>query len=379
MLGFIYIVYQSLFYLFESVVEVVNMEPSKDDVTVNIPVTFDYKGGRNENKKNKIIATLVCIVLCTIGIVGTWLNDDIILWKKVLLIVAIFSAELFFVRFYILHEVYYSDIFEQLKEVKNIMPVTKIWSIFDIEYDYPYICYFKNGMKGIFVKMEKDAITGKGKNARYDHYEAISDAYNLGHSLNMDIRHIDYMDNVGNDPRLVALYDGLKDVSNPDMEEALIDIYSNLQDEMSQNYSSFDIYLFLTRDKLENFTYNVQNVCNTMLGGNFITYRVLNRNDIRTVCIALFNLHDFSVTDACEEVLKNQSHRGIVPIKIIHPDMTEEKLNDTQEEKRIKAEEAARKAQEAKAEAKAEKARKRKAKKGIEEEKVSDEDLDLFD
>lgn len=352
------------------------MQPDPNDTAINIPVTFDYKGGRNENKKNKLIATLVCLVIGTILIVGTLTNKNLVVWKRWGLVILIFYAFMIFLRYYIFKELYYSDIFEELKAVKNIMPVTKIWSIFDIDFDYPYICYFKNGTKGIFVKMEKDTITGKGEDARFDHYEAISDAYNMSHSLNMDIRHIDYMDNVGNDSRLQSLYNGLKDVENPDMEEILIDIYSNLEDDMSSNYASFDIYLFLTRDKLENFKYNVQNVANEMLGGNFITYRVLNRVDIRTVCMALFNLHDFSVTDACEEVLKDEKHRGLVPIRLMVGDKIN-KLNDTQEEKRIKAEEAARKAQEAKLEAKS----KKKKKQNKVTEKTSDDkddDLELW-
>lgn len=356
------------------------MQPSPNDESVNIPITFDYKGGRNENKKNKWIAAGVCLVICTILVIGTSRNNNYEVWQKALLdclFVYIFSI---FLRYYIFKEQYYSDIFEQLKEVKNLIPVTKLWSIFDIDYDYPYICYFKNGMKGVYVKMEKDTVTGKGENACYDHYEAISNAYNKCWGLNMDIRHIDYMDNVGNDSRLQNMYDNLKNVSNPDMEEMLIDIYSNLQDEMSLNYASFDIYLFMTRDKLENFAYNIQEVCNTMLGGNFITYRTLNRVDIRTVCMALFNLHDFSVTDACEAVLKGDHHKGIIPIRIIHTDGSEDKLNLTQEEKRIIVEENARKAEEAKLESK----KKKKGKKNknvtteVFELEDEDDDLDLF-
>ena len=110
-----------------------------------------------------------------------------------------------------------------------------------------------------------------------------------------------------------------------------------------------------------------------MLGGNFITYRVLNRVDIRTVCMALFNLHDFSVTDACEEVLKDEKHRGLVPIRLMVGDKID-KLNDTQEEKRIKAEEAARKAQEAKLEARS---RKKKKQNKVTEKTSDDKDDDL--
>ena len=72
----------------------------------------------------------------------------------------------------------------------------------------------------------------------YDHYEAIGDAYNLDHSLNMDMVHIDYMDNVGNDSRMQKLYDDLNYVENQDMHEMLIDIYSNPYEQKYLSYHS---------------------------------------------------------------------------------------------------------------------------------------------
>lgn len=355
------------------------MQPSPEDTSIQLPVTFDYRGGRNETKKNKWILAGVVIVIEIIVLIGVATNDEMSILLRFASDLGIFYACLLFLRFFVFKELYYSDIYEALKEVNFLVPVTCIWKIFDIDYTRPFVAYFKNGMKGVFVKMEKDAVTGKGANACYDHYEAISDALNKAHSMNMDVRHIDYMDNVGNDSRLQDLYDNLKEVQNPDMESMLIDIYDNLQDEMSLNYASFDIYLFITRDKLETFVYNMQTVCNTMVGGNFITYRVLNRADLRTVCMALFNLHDFSVVSSCEEVLHGESHKGIVPIRLIHVDGTEEKIGKTQEEKRLEHEEMLRKQQEAKEEARNKKRNKRKKAPVIQETKESDsDDIDLF-
>lgn len=355
------------------------MQPEPKDTTIRLPITFDYKGGRNETKKNKWILAGVSVVLCLVIIIGIFINNNLSIIVRLLYSVGVLYAFLLFLRFFVFKEQYYSDIYESLKEVNFLVPVTCIWKIFDVDYTYPYVAYFKNGMKGIFVKMEKDAVTGKGENACFNHYEAISDALNKAHSKNMNIRHIDYMDNVGNDSRLKDLYEGLKDVENPDMEEMLIDIYDNLQDEMSLDYASFDIYLFLSRDKIENFMYNVQTVCNSMLGGNFITYRVLNRADLRTVCMALFNLHDFSVVSSCEEVLHGESHRGIVPIRIIHEDGTQEKLNKTQEEKRVELEERVRKQKEQKAEMRNKKRNKRKKEVANQDlQDSSNDNIDLF-
>lgn len=363
----------------------VDMTPQPGDTSINLPITFDYKGGRGENKKGKIILSIADVLLTVIFTVGCASNDNLEIWMRFLLPCVVLYIGLFILRFFVFMELWFSDVYETLKATDYDLKLDQIWQIFDIDFEYPYICYFKNGYKGIFVRMEKDAITGKVGDAQFDHYSAIGDAYNVAHSLNMNIVHIDYMDNVGNDTRMQKLYDDLVFVENPDMQEMLIDIYSNLQDEMSQNYASFDIYLFLTRDKLNNFVYNMQTVCNYMLGGNFITYKVLDRFEISRVCVALFNLHDFSIVEACENVLSGVEHHGVIPIKVKHGDGTEEIFNKTTAEKKVIAAENARKQKERLAEQERQKAeakqRKKNAKLGIKpkEKKKDMTELDLFD
>lgn len=363
----------------------VDMTPQPGDTSINLPITFDYKGGRGENKKGKIILSIADVLLTVIFTVGCASNDNLEIWMRFLLPCGVLYIGLFILRFFVFRELWFSDVYETLKATDYDLKLDQIWQIFDIDFEYPYICYFKNGYKGIFVRMEKDAITGKVGDAQFDHYSAIGDAYNVAHSLNMNIVHIDYMDNVGNDTRMQKLYDDLVFVENPDMQEMLIDIYSNLQDEMSQNYASFDIYLFLTRDKLNNFVYNMQTVCNYMLGGNFITYKVLDRFEISRVCVALFNLHDFSIVEACENVLSGVEHHGVIPIKVKHGDGTEEIFNKTTAEKKVIAAENARKQKERLAEQERQKAeakqRKKNAKLGIKpkEKKKDMTELDLFD
>ena len=147
---------------------------------------------------------------------------------------------------------------------------------------------------------------------------------------------------------------------------------------MKMNYSSFDVYLFLTRDKLDSLVYNVQSVVSTMLGGNFISYKVLDRVEIASVCPALFNLEEFSFIEACESVLESDNNRGIVPIKVIRADGSEEKLNKTQEEKKRDLELQAKRIEDAKAERRR---RKNNKKFKIHEDTVDigkDEDLNLF-
>lgn len=356
-----------------------SMEPQVGDTSINIPVTFDYRGGRGGNKKNKIIATIAIIVVVGIVCTGLLMNSEMFIYKRLLLAFLVFYVGLVLLRFVIFRELYFSDIYEELLESDLVMDITQIWQIFEVGNEYPYICYYKNGYKGIFVKMEKGTVTGKTIENEFIHYDAIGEAYNLAHALNMNIIHIDYMDNVGKDLRLQHLYENLSEVGNPDMQTMLIDIYNNWQAEMCLNYASYDIYLFLTRDRLESFVYNMQNVVSAMLGGNYITYRVLNRNDLSSLCTALFNLHNFSVNDACEKALVNNTHNDIVPIKVTHTDGSVVILNKTKEEKKFELEERVRKQNEAKHDAKVKREKQKLKKKGLlEEPKNLDKDIELF-
>lgn len=354
----------------------IDFTPTRDDTTIHIPVTFDYQPGRSSNTKSKVWTTVISILIVIVTGVICFSSETLLLWQKIAYFVLVGYIALLVIRFIVFKETHYSKMYENLVQSDYRLDTTDFWQIFDISHEYPYICYFKNGKQGIFVRMEKDALTGKASDAVYDHYEAISDAYNQAHSLNMDIVHIDYMDNIGNDARLGKMYADLEDVSNPDMQDMLIDIYDHLEKEMANCYTSYDIYLFLTRDKVENLIYNVQTVANLMLGGNFITYRVLSKAEISGVCTALFNFHDFSINEACEKLVRGSTISGIVPIRVEHFDGTIEEINKTQEEKEELRREAERKALEKKKAAENARIKQKAKKQG--NKSPDDEEIDIF-
>lgn len=350
------------------------MTPKKGDYSINLPITFDYKGGRSQGKKGRIIFSLLLVLITLIITIGVARNDELELYQRVLIPLAVVYVGLFILRYFIFRELWFSDVYETLKATDYNLPIESFWQIFDIDDNYPYISYFKNGYKGVFVRMEKDAITGKPEDAMFDHYEAIGDAYNIAHSLNMNIVHIDYMDNVGNDPRLEDMNNSLIFIENPDMQTMMADIYSNLQEEMKSRYSSFDVYLFMTKDKTTDFIYNIQSVCGQMLGGNYITYKVLNKYEIARVCSSLFNLEEFSIVDAFETTLKGLVSHGIRPISVTHEDGTVDIINRTMEEQRAYNIAQAKE----QAELQAQKKKSKKKKQVNEQSKIDNTEIDLF-
>ena len=318
------------------------MRPEPNDTSIRLPVTFDYHGGRADNRKSSIIVGLVLLLVAIVLTVLFVRNNQTSITTKVIEIVITWLVVVFFVRFRLLRESTYSDAYEALKEIDNIPDTDSFWNIYEIDDEYPYVCHFKNGMAGVFVRLEKDVVVGKPADLAYIHYEAISDAYNAAGSLSINMVHIDYMDNVGNDARLRSLYDSLDNCDNPDMKEAMLSVYANLQDDMSQYYASYDVYLFTTKLKQDQLWYNVKTIIDRLLGGNYLSYSALDIDGIRTTCVALFNLTEFSAKEACENIFKGNKFRGIVPIRLENLDGVQE-LGKTQEQlrqERIEAERA---------------------------------------
>lgn len=326
------------------------MIPDVDDRTIRLPVTFDYNGGRGDKFKGNILTVIITLVLAIIFIVGICRNVDMTVAGKVIGVAAVVAVVNVFLRFKVLHELTYSDAYETLKELDNQPSSRSLWSIYSIDDEYPYICHYLDGKHGIFVRLEKDVVVGKPDDIAFTHYEAISEAYNLAGSLNMNMCHIDYMDNVGNDPRLKQLYESLNDCDNPDLKELMLSVYANLQSEMSMDYASFDVYVFTSRGNPDQLYYNVKQCVDKLLNGNYLSYKALDSEAIRTTCMAIFNLNEFSAADACANIFKENTYRGIVPIRVEHIDSVEE-INRTQEQ--IRADNLAR--QQAEMEAKANK------------------------
>ena len=315
-----------------------DMRPTETDTTIKLPVTFDYHGGRADENKSLILSTIiVCVV--SIFIMVSVIKSDKVFWVKLLVVFVVLLLSSTFLRFKTFREQTYSDALETLIELDYTPPTSSFWGIYEVDSTMPHIARFKSGLKGIFIRLEKDVVVGKPETVEYDHYEALSDAYNMASSMSMNMVHIDYMDNVGNDSRLDSLYEGLNDSSNEDLKSLMLQVYSNLQFEMSKDYASYDVYLFTSKAEDENLWYSTREIIERLMCGNYVSYNILDLEEIRKVAVSLYNLEDFSAVEACNNAFAGSKYRGIVPIKLYKEDGASIKLNDTLEEKRIKQQE----------------------------------------
>lgn len=311
------------------------MQPSKDGSTILLPVTFDYNGGHKESNISKVIATFAVVFIDVILTVA-FIRANATFLRKLIFIVLVNMGFLYLLRFGVYKEAKYSEAYEKLKETDFMPPVTTFWGIYDVDSMYPYIVRFRNQAKGIYVLFEKSVIVGKTSDIMFQHYEAISDAYNVAAVSDVNIAHLDYMDNVGNDSRMDGLYGSLMNCQNEDLKNLMWQIYGNLQFEMSQDYASYDVYRFTSFSNDQRFWYNVREILSKFDKGNYLSYKVLDMEGIRKICMATFNLKEFSAIDACNKTFASSDYKGVTPILLYSGDK-EIKINDTVAEKKEKA------------------------------------------
>lgn len=350
------------------------MRPEMGDAVISLPMTLDYSSGRSEKTKTMRIVAIIGAVLGILISILILFSGAINFFSRLLLAAAILFVTQFIIRFVVLKESSIKKAYKELIDTNYELSLSSLWGIYTIEEGYPYYCRFKNGRSGVFVRLNKDVILGKYDESEFAHYEAISDAYNIAGGSKVQICHIDYMDHVGTDERLEESFESLGNMSNPDLRDILMDIFSYQQEQMMRKVTTFDTYLFLWTGSDINGWATVQKILACFLDANYRSYHILDADDIRELVKTLFNLNEFSIINASSNVFESGDQAGIIPIQIVHADGSVEKLGKTvaekKEEQRIRDEEARAK----EAELKRRKENKSSKKKPVEEE----EEFDIF-
>ena len=356
------------------------MKPEMGDTSIILPITFDYSGGRRDTSKSKKMWSIILSVIAMIVVIGTLFGNNP--WYiRIPLGVGEFLVFTLFLRFVMFKEHKKKESYKEIVATDGIMQYSSMWGIYSIEDEYPYICHFRNGKNGVYIRLNKDVILGKYEESEYNHYEAVADAYNLAGSGHIQMMHIDYMASVGTDERLEESFKSLADVSNPDLRNLLTDIFSYEQVSMKHRVTTFDVYAFLWTGNDTTAWNQISRILNCFLEANYRSYGVLNAREIRELVKEVFNLYDFSIVEASAQAFENVGEslgaKSIIPISPTQPDGEVVKLNLTTEEKiaERKAKEAERIANEKElARRKAES--KKKKKKGADSDDAQDEVFD---
>lgn len=318
------------------------MEPKRGDTTVSIPVTFDVQGARDDLTIPKmLLGLLISIGGFVAMIILFFVADD--KYQPLVPLLAGFGTFIF-VRYFFLKEGYYKKKQEELIESDYKFSTNLFWGIYSINDYFPYVCKLANGSLCIFVAFDKDVVIGRDENGDFDHHDALADAYALMISKDIRCIHIDYADTVGKDKRMDCLFDNLANTENTDLRQELTHMFDFIQSCMYTSYADYDVYAFYYRGREEAFWDDLQVVIEAFDKANYVRDRVLNREEIGNLCSTLFNLTEFSVTRANENVFLTSTTSSSC-IKVIWTEkdgkrtITSRTKEEIEQERRVKANE----------------------------------------
>lgn len=351
-------------------IEATGMRPKLGQTSLVLPITFDYSGGRGAKAGSRKIWAILLSIIAVIFGVGTMLKKSGFFLSNFLLGLALMYGVLFIVRFVFLKEGQSRREEIEMEDNDFKKQIKTIWGIYEISPLYPYICRFRNGKSGVIVRLNKDVILGKYSESEFEHYEAISDAYNICGSSKIQMCHVDYMDNIGMDERLDTSFEKLTDVDNVDIRDLLTDIFSYQRELMLERLTTFDVYVFMWQSN-DRASWNVvRKILSCFMDANYRSFQLLRESDLGELTKVIFNLEDFSVLSAELNAFEENTEgsANIVPISVHKADGEVVKLGKTREEL----------AEEARLEAKREEMRKQaKSSKGSSNSDLDDEIVDI--
>lgn len=346
------------------------MIPQKGSSIVEIPVTFDSNSKPQGLGNDKFILSILVFGVWLISAILSFFTD-MEFFNKILYVVGSFIFAMFIIRILIMREPYFKKKRNELIEKNYKFPYSTFWNIYEITESYPHICRYANGLKAIYVVFDKDVIVGREENNDYLHYEAIADAYLQMHKRGIDCMHIDYMDTVGKDDRVMSLFEMANGAENEDLKEILLRVFDNVEDIMQHSYASYDVYCFYYNGKDELFMDELEVVLDAFLEANYIRCRVLDKEEIGELVKSIFNIEKFSVNYASEKLFSDLGGTNYLKPIWIERGGERKILNKTREE--LDAEREVREAE----------ANMRKSKKKVKNRTIrrlrEDTDIDLFD
>lgn len=298
--------------------------------SVEIPLTLDVQASAQYLTKNKIqfgFLIAIAIIIAAIVIAIVFHTIPVMLMCILGAIIGITIL-----RYFWFEEKKYKKYYNTLNNCDNVFDSTLFWEIYEVAENYP-ICYYKNGLKALFVMFDKDIVIGRGTDGAYNHYEALTQAYRQLSRRGIKFIHIDYMDTVGRDTRLDGVIKDLLKTPNAMLRKVLATVFTYQKHLMSATNTSYDVYAFYFTGDDKVFRDNMDAILPLFLKANFVRYRLLTLENLRVLASTLYGLDNFSAKVACEKVFENNNkiRKSLKVISYVKGGV-ETKVNKTRED-----------------------------------------------
>lgn len=307
------------------------MRPEQGSGILKIPVTFEGGGGaRVKQSGRKLWLFLICVI---------WLLGSIIS----LVVASTFTGYMFPIFFFIflsyvtrylvMREKFYRKKRRELIDNNFMFEHSVFWNIYDISQRYPYFVTYETGVKGLIVAFDKGVVIGKGEDSDFYHHEALADAYQQVLNRGLGMTHLDYMDVVGKDKRMVKLFDLAEKTVNPDIRKVLTRMYDHTEALMNSSYATYDVYIFTFSGREEQFWFEIEQCLPFFLRANYLRFTLMKRDDLSKLVETTMNVKEFSPSRANDSIFKKLNFNASY-LKAIWVEQNGErkKLDNTREE-----------------------------------------------
>lgn len=286
----------------------------------NMLIPINVEGG-NYNEHFITTPKLICIGLIFAGLAfiiykcshGTGGLLSWLLWLAIWGVTSTFVA-----RFIIFEEKFYYRMYLDLKEHEITTPAI-FWDIASIkDTDEGAIITYSDAKIAIMVKVERDTITGKTRDFKEVHYDAISDFYRDVITQKYSFMQMNIMEQAGKDPRLNELSKIVYKSDNPNIQKLMEMEVGHIKNITHTSLYESDYFLFYTNDltKIDTIIMDITESIFKLLDGAYIGYKVLSSKDIVDLLKEEFGVTYFNYTEASLLMYNNNANSMIKPFDI---------------------------------------------------------------
>ena len=221
-------------------------------------------------------------------------------------------------RFVVFEEKFYYKMYKQLKQYEISTPAT-FWKIATIkDTDEGAISTFVDAKIAVIIRMERDTITGKTKEFRETHYDAISDFYREVAVRKYSLLQMNLMEPAGKDPRLAELSKIVYKSDNGNIQKLMELMVGHIKNITHSTLYESDYFMIYTTDttKIDNIIGDATDAILKLLDGAYVTYHILNSKDINEMVKDNFGVNYFNSTEASLLMYNNNPNYNSKPFNI---------------------------------------------------------------
>lgn len=261
---------------------------------------------------------IVLIILSAVAIIMMLGSDkasitQYIIWLSIWMFVSIQVL-----RFIVFEEKFYYKMYLELQEHEISSPAL-FWDIASIkDTDDGAIITYSDAKIAILVKVERDTITGKQKEFKETHYDAISDFYREVVTDRYSFVQMNIMEQAGKDPRLNELSKVIYKSDNENicrLMELQVGYIKNITHKAL--YES-DYFLFYTQDlsKVDCIISEISECIFKLLDGAYISYQILSSKEIVDLVKEIYGVNYFNSTEASLLMFNKDAAGDITPFNV---------------------------------------------------------------